>query len=144
MIKKKKELKKKLFKLYEKYSQEIKQQSQLDKSNLENSFNLAELISDWIQKKLQLIRLKTELEKERNRIFKDLYEYYKMDYEIELKRGEINDLIKSDKEIIEIDELLSLTKEVMNLIDTSIEILKLKHWERRDYLEYLKFINGIT
>jgi predicted nucleotidyltransferase len=133
----------KLLKSLQQYSKELQEDIKLDKTQLENSFNIAEIITKWIDRKIKVLKLYYNLEKEQKVKYKDLWEYYKMDYEFEIKnKSEMDTLIESDADYKELMSCLKLSKELIKFIEDAIDVLKLKHWERRDYIEYIKFING--
>lgn len=131
--------------LLEKYKNELKEDLNIDIENLENSFNISISLSKWINRKIDFENYLQKLNKERSVKYRELFEYYKLEYTLNLStKDEIKMFIESDKNFIDINEKYNIVKNIINYIDTVIEGLKIKSYEIKNYIEYKKFINGVV
>lgn len=115
----------------------------LDKSNLETAFNVTMSLTKWIRKKTEWSKLFRDLEGKRKKHYRDLYEFYQTDYPLKLNtKDEYNLFIESDAGYVDHYNISLTVKEVIQFIDSTIDILKNKQWEIKHWIEWQKFING--
>jgi hypothetical protein len=140
------EFDKQLEKIQEKL-QELKKEAKvdciIDKTDLFSIFNTT-LMEKWIRKRVEWSKLTRSYEEKRKDKFRSLYQYYKTDFELKLSTKEEYQLfIESDSSYVVILSLSLSTKEVVKYIDDVIDTIKSRGWEIKNYLEYIKFVNGV-
>jgi phosphomevalonate kinase len=139
-------LKTNLEKIYFKYNllkAEAKEDTTLDKANLDSGFNVTMCLTKWITYKSEWARLYRDFEAKRKTSFRKLYEFYDVESARKLNtKAEYDLFIESDPQYYEPYNNAIVSKEVMAYCDSIIDTLKNKQWEIKSYIEYMKFING--
>jgi hypothetical protein len=135
-----------LAKIYEKFKdlkRESKDDCTLDKTNLDSAFNVTMCLEKWIRKKTEWSRVYRDLEEKRKKHYRTLYEFYQTDYPLKLStKDEYNLFIESDPGYVDHFAISQTVKEILQFIDSIIDTLKNKQWERTNWVDYQKFING--
>jgi hypothetical protein len=137
----------KLDKIYTKYK-ELKEiaieDCKFDKSKMDDNFTTTNSKIWWINKKSEWSRVYRELERQRKDQYKTTYEFYYKDFPIKLNSKEEYTLyIESDPSYLNIFTICLVVKEVLQYIDSILDILKDRQWEIKNYLTYLQFSNGL-
>lgn len=133
----------------EKMLSELKAQAEsdcvFDISKLESQFDNTNKLIKWIGKKQYWSKLISYIEAEQLKVKRKLYEFYKTEYPLKLdKSEEVNLMILSDPEYLNVAIKLDRAEEIKKFIVEVIDTLKSRQWEIKNYLEYLKFVNGVN
>ena len=136
----------KLEKIYTKYKA-LKEQADKDckfnRSEIENSFDSTSKKIWWINQKTEWQKVFREFERQRKEQYKKTYEFYHTEFPIKLNSKEEYQLyIESDPNYINIYTICLVVKEVIQYIDSVLDILKDRAWEVKNFIEYQKFVNG--
>lgn len=133
-------------KVYKKFA-DIKKEAENDcsfnKLTMENAFSNSSLISKWITKKMEWTRVLRDLDLKRKKAYRDRYEFYQTDYPLKLStKEEMNLFIETDEAYVESHNLCMTIKEVIGYIDSTIDALKTRGFEIKNFIEWEKFKNG--
>jgi len=130
--------------MIEEWIKELKEDTQLDFKKFETNFGIANKMAKWLERKENLVSKLIELEKKRRKVERELFEYYKTDYDLTLNtKEEIKLMVQSDPKFLEIDNQVKETERLIKFIDKAIDFLKTKVWEVKYYLEWKKYIEGV-
>lgn len=137
----------KLEKIYLKYKS-LKEQAdkdcKFDKSKIDNSFDSTSKKIWWINQKTEWQKVFREFERQRKDQYKKTYEFYYTEFPIKLNTKEEYQLyIESDPNYTSIYTICLVVKEVIQYIDSVLDILKDRAWEVKNFIEYQKFVNGL-
>ena len=119
--------------------------SPLNKSNLANEFNISGLNGKWISYLADWKRAFLIIEQKRKKLYRELFEYYKIDYKLKLDSKEQFQLfIETDEKYIYILEKSQMIRAILELIEKTLEKLSNKQWEVKNFCEYLKWSEGLN
>ena len=134
-------------KLKEKFK-ELREEAKEDckpivEENLRSDFGLSSLKSKWLNYHEEF-NLKFELlEQTKKRLKRELYEYYTFDCDLKLStKEELTLFIDSDKRYIHQNQLCNMVKSILEYCTNTIKILDQKQWEMKNFVDYIKFIEG--
>jgi hypothetical protein len=114
-----------------------------DKAHMDTQFDNTLHIMKWINKKMEWGQLQRFQEEIRKKKFRTLYEFYKTESNLKITtKDEMMLFIESDINYLEIFNICTEIKEVMKYLDETIDALKAKSFERKDWITYQMFING--
>lgn len=123
---------------------EAKTDVKIDRVNPFIDFN-SEISMKWIQKRIEWQKLLRIYENERKQKFRSLYEYYKTDFNLKLNtKEEISVFIESDTNYVLILQVNNLCKDIISFVDSTIEVIKSRGWEIKEYLAFQRFSNGLS
>lgn len=133
-------------KIVEKFKN-LKNEAEIDcrinKEDLLNDIKTSELLVKWLNKRVDWVKLYNQIELERKKIYRNLYEYYNLEYQLKIDTKEqLNLMISTDENYIDINNKVILIKEIIEYIENVIEILKQKSWDIKNFIDYLKWTNG--
>lgn len=133
-------------KIVEKFKN-LKNEAEIDcrinKEDLLNDIKTSELLVKWLNKRVDWVKLYNQIELERKKIYRNLYEYYNLEYQLKIDTKEqLNLMISTDENYIDINNKAILIKEIIEYIENVIEILKQKGWDIKNFIDYLKWTNG--
>lgn len=136
-------------KLYLKYAElknEAEQDCLFNKADvMQTGFNHSQLLIKWINKKSEYTKLFRSIEEKRKKSYRDLFEFYKNDYPIKLSTKEEYTLfIESDKNYVEHLNISLTVKEIIQFIDATMDIIRQKGYDVKNYIEWSKFVNGVN
>ena len=112
------------------------------KTDFQANFENSNKIFYYISQKIDWLKIKSYLDIKYRRQLKNLYDYYKTEFALNLTQVELKVYIESDENYIKINEELNFVNEILNFIDSVIDILKRKSFEMKQWIEYQKFIQG--
>lgn len=114
----------------------------IDENNM--GIAIAEFKSKWLNIRYDYTVLYQETEEKRKNLRRDLYEFYKIDYQLKIDtREELNLFIESDKRYKDIYKNSLLIKNFIDYCDSIIETLEKKSWALKTMLEWRKFNEGL-
>jgi hypothetical protein len=136
----------KLEKIYKKIDllkKEATDDCYFNRQEMESQFNIAFLKMKWINYRLEWGKTLRILEEKRKQLFRKLYEYYRLESKLKLTtKEEINLFIESDPQYTEIFSLCQTTKEVEKYCLDTVENLKTKSYQVKEFIAWQNFING--
>ena len=133
----------KIYQEFSKIRKESESDCSFDKVKMDNAFNISSSLSKWIGKKIEWTRLFKQYEIERKKKWKELYEYYQTDYPFKIStKEEYNLYIESNENYTEPMMLSSTVKEIILFIDSTIDCLKTKSFDVKNFIQWNLFING--
>ena len=112
------------------------------KTDFQANFENSNKIFYYISQKMDWLKIKSYLDIRYKRQLKNLYDYYKTEFALNLTQVELKVYLESDENYIKINEELNFVNEILNFIDGVIDILKRKSFEMKQWIEYQKFIQG--
>jgi len=116
-----------------------------NKEEFESNFEIATKLAKWVDLKQQYLMYYQQIEQDKNKLYRDLYEYYKTEYHLNIEtKDELRLFIETDKNYQEIFQKYKLLKQIIKFIDDVIDVLKNKLWEIKYYIDWQKFINGVV
>lgn len=126
---------------------ELMEQSKLDTDINLNDIAMASIETAKIQQKyinylFEEDSLQESLNIQKGRVFAQLYQYYKVDYELSLTRPEILDFINGDEKYINILSKIAMSKKKVEWLNKTIDNLKQRSFHIRNYIEQTKFLSG--
>jgi len=128
---------------YKKLRDQGAEDIKFNRGDLNAAFDSTEKSMKWLGIRSQWLQLHRSFEFNRMQAWKKAYEYYKTDYPFTLNsKDEYKNLISIDPAYSEVADLATLTSDIVDYIDATIDQLKTRHFEIKTYLEYLKFTNG--
>lgn len=118
--------------------------SAIDQTDLRNKdFNLADSNIKWLNHLYDWKEKWIKLEKLRKISYREMYEFYRDEYNHRLDRKEDMQLfIESDERYIELNEKVQIIKGIISYCEGVSDKLQQKQWEIKAYIDYLKFMEG--
>jgi len=114
-----------------------------DVTKMDSNFNVTMAIQKWHGKRIDWSNTFRVIESKHAQITRARYEFYKKEFHLKLdNKLEMELFVHSDKEYIEVDNMLKLTKDVLQFIKDTVENLKGKGFEMKRWLDWQNFING--
>lgn len=136
----------KLQKIYEKFKllkDEAIEDCQFNKAKIELQFENTFTIMKWINYRSEWNQVYRVYETKRKEIYKKLYEFYKLEYDLKINtKDELSLFIESDIQYTEVFNICQVLKEILQYITDVVDNLKGKNFEIQRYLQYMMFING--
>jgi len=114
-----------------------------DKEHMETNFNVTMAIQKWHGKRIDWTDTNKKLKSKLRQITRQRFEFYKKEFSMKLdNKYEMELFIFSDKEYIEVDNLYTLTNDILLFINNTIDNLKGKGFEIKRWIDWQNFING--
>lgn len=79
-----------------------------------------------------------ELDLKRGKVYKELFYYYKFEFELQLDKKELETFIKSDEKYITIMKELKEIEVILKFIEEALKNLNNFNWNIRNWIEYKK------
>ena len=122
---------------------EAKADCEIKKDKFETEFDNTSRVMKWIDKKIRWKKLEYLLQRELNSTKRNLFEFYKTESQLKLdNRDELNLFITSDDNYIIIEEKLLAVQMTNSLVNSTIDTLKARAWEMKEYAAWQRFIHG--
>jgi hypothetical protein len=135
-----------LEKIYTKFKDlkiEADKDCKFNKADIDNSFTTTNSLIKYINKKTEWNSVYRKFESERKDNYRKLYEFYQTDFPLKLNgKDEYQLFIESDPAYVDIFERCLVVKEILVFIDSTIETLKSRQWEIKEFINWAKFSNG--
>ena len=133
----------KIYKKYEDLKIESSKDCKLDKIKMNNAFNGSQDIMKWITKKSEWSRVYRDLELKRKKAYRTAYTFYQTEFTLKLTtKDEYTLFIESDVNYIDHMQVCLVVKEIIGFIDSTLDALRTKGYEVKNYIEWRKFTNG--
>lgn len=117
--------------------------SSLDYENLEPYLiRLPNKISVWNKLLSAKIRDLDDIEISIQEKYKELYKYYKFEFDLTLDKSEIKFFINGDTEYTSLLKKKNKVKNIINFCENSIKILNDSSWSIKHLIDYRKMIQG--
>jgi len=117
----------------------------VDKANVDNNFNMSALHFKWLDYLHEWRRVKKALDSMKKRTIRDLYTYYTTEFDIKLtSKDQIFLYIEADDKYINLNEKYEISKDIIEFCISVSKILENKQWEIKNYLDWLKYSNGMN
>jgi len=138
-----KERRKELIDRYKKLREDGSADVKFSKSDLQNAFDNTEKTMKWLSIRANWLQLHHSFEYKRMEAWKKAFEYYKTDYPFTLNtKEEYQNMIKTDPSYAEIADLTTISNDVIDYIDATLDAIKSRGWEIKNYIEWMKFTHG--
>lgn len=138
-----KEQRNELIERYKKLREDGVKEGEFSKAKMDNSFNNTEKTMKWLNIRAKWMQLHHSFEFQRMTAWKKAFEYYKTDYPFTLStKEEYNNMIKTDPSYAEIADLASITSDIIDYIDATLDAIKSRGFEIKNYIEWQKFQHG--
>ena len=120
-----------------------KKDGTIKKDKFETEFDNTSRVMKWIDKKVTWKKLEYMLNKELAGTRRNLFEFYKTESQLKLdNNAELNLFITSDDNYIIIEDKLQVVQISLSLINGTIDVLKARAWEMKEYASWQRFIHG--
>jgi len=86
----------------------------------------------------------TKVQEEMNKKYQELYLYYKLDFDIQLKDNEIKNFIETNVEYSKLKSATEKLKSTANYFETCIKNVNSMRYDIKNFLEVEKFKAGIV
>ena len=138
-----KERRNELIDRYKKLREDGTLDGKFSKSDMNKSFDNTEKTMKWLSIRANWLQLHHSFEFKRMEAWKKAFEYYKTDYPFTLStKEEYNNMIKTDPSYAEIADLASITNDIIDYIDATLDCIKSRGFEIKNYIEWMKFTHG--
>jgi len=115
----------------------------INKAKLDQEFNLSELQMKWLNYHADWQRVYFIIENKRRKLKRELYEYYKIDFNIKIDtKDDLTLFIESDEKFVEILNSSQIVKSIVTYCENVIDKLKTKAWEIKNWIDYQKWVSG--
>jgi len=115
---------------YKKLRNDAAEDCKFSKAKMEASFTITEKTMKWLNIRANWLQLHHSFEFKRSEAWKKAYEYYKTDYPFSLNtKEEYNNMIKTDPSYAEIADLATITSDIVDYIDSTLDAIKSLGWE---------------
>lgn len=133
--------------LYDKWS-DLKEQAKQDckeinKSKLQQDFNLAGLNIKWLNYQNDWKKIYLHLSSKLMVMKREKTRYYKIDYDMKFDtKDELELFINSDEEYISLREKVLIVEAIIDYCEKVLDKLKSKQFEIKNWIDWQKFISG--
>jgi hypothetical protein len=128
----------------EEYLKQEAEDLQIDKNSLSKSLsNLPNLHSKWLRYYYEEQEKLLMIEKKRRKLFREKHEFYKFNYEMQLKDNQLIYYIEADKEYTEILLKYDIQRKIVEFLDTVIKKIRDQNFIIRNLIEWERYKLGL-
>ena len=111
----------------------------INSSMIDNfSYVRSKIKQKWLLRYKKLAQFKNRLDTILNRLYSDLYNYYKLDHDIAYKDSEIKKQIEGNENYTDLVEMINDMKDIIKFIEETINNVDAIQWDIKNIIEYKK------